>query len=71
MSSPVRYGLGAAQDYVPEALTCLAFGFQGKTIAGPPGASVGGWKAPSSMGKISIAGVLRLRAHALHHAINL
>ena len=31
-------------------------------MAGPPGAGFGGRKAPSSMGKISIAGVLRLRA---------
>jgi hypothetical protein len=31
-------------------------------VAGPLGAGFGGRKAPNSMGKISILGVLRLRA---------
>jgi hypothetical protein len=31
-------------------------------VAGPPGAGFGGRKAPNSMGKISTAEVLRLRA---------
>jgi hypothetical protein len=33
-----------------------------KTVADPSGAGFGGRKAPCSMGKISVAGVLRLRA---------
>jgi hypothetical protein len=35
------------------------------------GAGFGGSKAPSSMREISTAGVLRLRAQALYHTINL
>jgi hypothetical protein len=35
---------------------------QGKTLAGPPGVGFGGLKAPSGMGKLGTAGVLRLRA---------
>jgi hypothetical protein len=33
-----------------------------KTMAGPRGAGFGGWEAPSGTSKISIVGVLRLRA---------
>ena len=33
-----------------------------KIVAGPPGTGFGGRKAPNSMGKISTAEVLRLRA---------
>jgi hypothetical protein len=33
-----------------------------KNRGGPPGADFSGWKAPNGMGKISTAGVLRLRA---------
>jgi hypothetical protein len=35
---------------------------KGKTLAGPPDVGFGGRKAPSSMGKIGTAEVLRLRA---------
>jgi hypothetical protein len=33
-----------------------------KVCGGPPGTGFGGGKAPNSMGRVSIAGVLRLRA---------
>src|ERR1700689_4628100 len=38
------------------------FSAPGEDRGGTAGASFGGWKAPSGMGKISTAGVLRLRA---------
>jgi hypothetical protein len=54
--------LRAFQPPKSENTICCGFGGPGKTVASPPGAGFGGSKALSSMGEISTAEVLRLRA---------